>query len=52
MITGVQAGIITVNEAREELGYSELDQDDMDEVEGEPPETDAQIDEEDSPDEG
>jgi HK97 family phage portal protein len=52
MIDGVKAGIITVNEAREELGYSELDQDDMDEVEEDPPETEAQVDEEDSPDEG
>jgi HK97 family phage portal protein len=54
MIDGVKAGIITVNEAREELGYSELDTDDMDEVEEEePPETEAQVDdEEDSPDEG
>lgn len=55
MITGVQSGIITVNEAREELGYSELVEEHHDEIEeeDEPPETEAQIDEEDvQPDEG
>lgn len=53
MIDGVKSGIITVNEAREELGYSELDQDNLDEVdEEEPPETEAQVEGEDQPDEG
>lgn len=48
MITGVESGIITVNEAREELGYSELDSQSMDEIneEDEPPETAPQVEEE------
>ena len=46
MIKGVQAGILTVNEAREELGYSELHPDE--EIE-EPAESDAQAEEEEQP---
>lgn len=41
MIDGVKAGILTVNEAREELGYSELHPDE--DIEEEPAESDAQV---------
>jgi len=49
MISGVAAGIITVNEAREELGYSELDNPEDDTMRDD---TEEYIDIEERPDEG